>query len=204
MTTNRIEVVDIGQLTPDENNANAGTERGGYMLDYSIGFSGPARSVVADRHGTIVAGNKTHAAAGAAGIEKAVILHTTGDALVVVMRDDFDLSEEGNPARTYAYLDNQSSAVGLAWDAKQIAADHVSGAVDFMPIMFDDELAALLKAAAGAEETPGLDGLDVGGKGEQWRIILDGYDSEAAARADVGRDWSILGPAKVEKYRGNK
>jgi hypothetical protein len=49
----------IGDLTPDQENADEGTDRGQFMLEQSLRFYGAGRSVVADRDGTISVGNKT-------------------------------------------------------------------------------------------------------------------------------------------------
>lgn len=51
---------DDSQLSPDPLNANRGTERGQRALDRSLREYGPGRSVLIDRHGTIIAGNKTY------------------------------------------------------------------------------------------------------------------------------------------------
>ena len=106
----------LADLTPDPGNANKGTERGQYMLDESIAQVGAARSIVTDRDGVVIAGNKTLQAAVDAGLGVRVV-QTDGHELVVVQRTDLDLDGDGDEqarARRAAFFDNQSSSVGLS------------------------------------------------------------------------------------------
>jgi hypothetical protein len=49
----------LADLTPDPRNANKGTTRGAALLGTSLRTYGAARSIVTDRHGRVIAGNKT-------------------------------------------------------------------------------------------------------------------------------------------------
>lgn len=143
----KIERRKITDLRPDPSNANQGTERGLRILDNSLSEGGLGRSVLADKNGILIAGNKTQERAVDNGYEEALVVHTTGKQLVVVQRDDLDLLDDNpnNPARRMAYYDNVASQ-HMAWDAAQIAAD-VEAGVDlsamFMPMELDDILAGL-------------------------------------------------------------
>ena len=117
-----VEETTIDQLTPDENNANEGTERGRYLLDYSLRQFGAGRSILVDKNGKILAGNKTIEAAADIGLDDVILVHSRGDKIVAVMRDDLDLDED-EEARLLAYADNRASEVGLAWGAEPIQAD---------------------------------------------------------------------------------
>lgn len=140
-----VERKKIADLMPDPSNANAGTERGLSMLDDSLSVSGLGRSIVTDKHGVIIAGNKTTERAMDRGFENAVVVHTRGDELVVVQRDDLDLSsdEPNNPARRLAYYDNRVAQVDLTWNAEQLLAD-VNAGFDFIHLFSDGELDDLL------------------------------------------------------------
>ena len=140
----------LTDFTPDLSNANKGTERGLRSLDDSIAALGLGRSIVVDKHGVIIAGNKTHERAIDRGIEDAEVVHTTGDKLVVVQRDDLDLSspDPNNPARKLAYADNRVGELDLQWDAEQLLAD-VSAGMDLSALFGDYELADLLALHAG-------------------------------------------------------
>lgn len=112
---NEIRQGKISELTPDPNNANQGTERGGYMVRRSLEKLGAGRSVLIDKNGVLIAGNKTTEAAYELGIEDAIIVPTDGSKLVVVQRTDLDLSTDAK-AKELAIADNRTGEIGLAWD----------------------------------------------------------------------------------------
>lgn len=160
MTDTRITHRKATDYTPDPRNANAGTERGQYMIDQSVADTGLGRSVVAAADGTIAAGNKTLQAAIDAGIVDVVEVETDGKTLVVVKRADWD-GIEHEQARKYAYYDNRASEVGLAWDAERLLED-IGAGVDLSAMFHDDELDALLGELDGygrseAGDDPGAD-----------------------------------------------
>lgn len=143
----------------DPQNANAGTERGHYMLQTSIEQTGVGRSAVADKHDTFVAGNGTAEMLAEMGIEDVIEVETDGKTLVVVKRPDFDLtdSDPNNAARRYAYLDNRAGETRLSWDVEQLLADIGNGA-DLSSMWHEDELKALLGAVEDTDFTGGDDG----------------------------------------------
>lgn len=116
----------LSSLKPDKHNANEGTERGQKVLEDSINRYGAGRSILLDKKGRIIAGNKTHAEAGQLGMENVVIVETDGTELVAVKRMDLDL-EKDEKARELAYADNRSAEIGLSWDPVQIMADIKAG-----------------------------------------------------------------------------
>jgi DNA modification methylase len=127
----------------DQHNANKGTERGKELLEQSVTELGAGRSILSDKNGQIIAGNKTLAAAQKAGL-KVRVISTKRDELVVVQREDLDLNDPSGEARRLAYLDNRVAELDLAWDAEQIAEDAAAG-MDFDSLGFlDKELQSLL------------------------------------------------------------
>jgi hypothetical protein len=104
----------VSDLRPDPANANRGTTRGRALLATSLITHGAGRSVVADRHGVVIAGNKVveHAKALSLPIQ---VVPTTGDALVVVQRTDLDLAGDSR-ARALAIADNRVAELDLEWD----------------------------------------------------------------------------------------
>lgn len=124
----------IKNLKPDEHNANEGTERGQRVLEDSLRRYGAGRSILLDKKGRIIAGNKTHAEAGQMGMENVTIVETDGTELVAVKRMDLDL-EKDPKARELAYADNRAAEVGLSWDPKQIMDDLKNG-VDLPKVGF--------------------------------------------------------------------
>ena len=73
--------IKISELTPDDINANKGTQRGAGMLEKSLRDYGAGRSVLVDKSGRIIAGNKTIEAAGSIGLDEAVLVETDGTQL---------------------------------------------------------------------------------------------------------------------------
>lgn len=138
-------IARIDDLTPDVRNANKGTERGRYMIEQSLREVGAGRSIVTDKEGRVIAGNKTLECAEELGLPIRTVV-TNGSELVVVQREDLDL-ESDEKARKLAYYDNRSSEVGLEWDAQQISADLEDG-LDLSDMFKDDEISALLESAA--------------------------------------------------------
>lgn len=127
----------------DDHNANKGTERGKELLEQSVTELGAGRSILSDKNGQIIAGNKTLAAAQKAGL-KTRIINANRDELIVVQREDLDLNDPSGEARRLAYLDNRVAELDLAWDANQIAEDAAAG-MDFDSLGFlDKELQSLL------------------------------------------------------------
>lgn len=110
-------------LTPDRENANEGTQRGRGLLEKSLRQLGAGRSILTDKDGNVIAGNKTLEAA--TDIDLPVrIIETDGNELVVVKRTDLDLySETDKRARQLAYADNKIAEINLAWKPEQIQAD---------------------------------------------------------------------------------
>ena len=116
----REQVVDIDSLRQDTHNFNRGTEQGQQLMERSFKELGAGRSILLDREGNIIAGNKSQEAARKAGIKRVRIVETTGDELVAVKRTDIDIdSAEG---RRMALLDNLTTQVNLAWDPSEIEA----------------------------------------------------------------------------------
>lgn len=128
----------IGDLTPDDRNANQGTERGDWMLTQSLQKLGAGRSVLLDKNGRLIAGNKTAAKFGEMGLEDVIIVQTNGQQLVAVQRTDLDIdSPEG---REMALADNRVGEVNLSWDAGVLA--ELGQEVDLGQWFTTDELAA--------------------------------------------------------------
>ena len=114
------KVIDIQELTQDKHNFNKGTEGGAKLMERSLNELGAGRSILIDKNGNIIAGNKTQEAAIKAGITKVRVIETTGDELVAVKRTDVDIdSAEG---RKMAYLDNLTTQVNLTWDQTELEA----------------------------------------------------------------------------------
>jgi len=131
----------LSDLALDSGNANKGTERGRSALEASLRQFGAGRSILIDKNGRIIAGNKTVETAADVGLEDVIIIQTDGRQIVAVQRTDLDIdSAEG---RGLAYADNRVGELSLDWDAEQVLAD-INAGVDLSALFRQDELDSLL------------------------------------------------------------
>lgn len=146
----------IAEWTPDKQNANPGTARGRAMLEHSVRRYGLGRSVLADKHGRIIGGNKTLEAARGAGVTETIVVPNDGSNLVVVQRMDLDLDVDVQ-AKELAIADNQTSAVGVNFHGGTLAELEAQG-VDvrqfFRPAEYDKLTQAAAEERSPAEEIP--------------------------------------------------
>ena len=137
----------ISDLIPDHANANKGTERGRYALEASLRQYGAGRSILLDKNGRIIAGNKTAEVAADVGLDDVIVVQTDGKQIVAVQRTDLDIdSAEG---RGLAYADNRVGELSLDWDAEQVLADLDAG-VDLSALFRQDELDAMIQGIGGS------------------------------------------------------
>jgi 16S rRNA G966 N2-methylase RsmD len=132
--------LNISELKPDKKNANRGTDRGRAAVRKSLEQFGSGRSVLVDRDGQIIAGNKTVEQASAAGIKDLIVIQTDGSQLVAVQRTDLSLNDP--KARGLAVADNLTAELGLEWNPdalKELSAD-----LDLQPYFTVDELKELI------------------------------------------------------------
>ena len=108
------KVIDIEELAQDTHNFNKGNEQGQELMERSFKEMGAGRSILIDRNGHIIAGNKSQKAAIAAGIKKVRVIETTGDELVAVKRTDLDINSK--KGREMALADNATTKVNLVFD----------------------------------------------------------------------------------------
>jgi len=129
----------LSDLTPDTKNANKGSERGNQMIEDSLRKYGAGRSILVDKHGNVIAGNKTLENAGAIGLDDVIVVQTDGTKLVAVQRTDLDIAEPR--AKELAIADNRAGQVSLDWDVdvlKELATE-----IDLAQFWTSDELAAM-------------------------------------------------------------
>ena len=132
----------IADLKPDSKNANRGTQRGRGLLEKSLRQYGAGRSVLADREGNLIAGNKTVDVAAEIDLPVRVV-QTDGNELVVVQRTDLDL--DSNEGRRLAIADNRTGETGLEWNTEAMLDLSASGIVDLEEFWKPEELEELLE-----------------------------------------------------------
>jgi len=175
-----MEHVKLSEFTPDPKNANKGTVRGRGILEKSLQDLGAGRSILVDKHGTAIAGNKTLSVAIESGFEDAIVVETDGTRLVVVKRTDLDLSTD-EKAKLLAVGDNRASEIGLEWDVEVLA--ELNQKVDLSGFFFPDELANLMSTAepptAEEDEETTAD------------LIEKAEAGEIESRVSLGQIWQI-------------
>lgn len=122
----------------DKRNANKGTDRGREALKQSLARLGAGRSVLVDKHGVTIAGNKTLEAATELGLTKTVEVETDGSTLVVVKRIDMDLNTDIK-ARELAFADNRVGELDLEWDPEVLKTDLEMLKSDFLDDLWTPE-----------------------------------------------------------------
>lgn len=190
-------------LTPDPQNANKGTERGSEMLKASLQAYGAGRSLLVDKHGVVIAGNKTLEAAASIGLEDMVVVQSDGTKLVVVQRIDLDLASDPR-AKALGVADNRVAQIGLDWDAKVLQELLTQGA-DFGAMFTENEIASLLdqgqkKSAASLVERFGVPPFSVfDSRMGYWQDRKRGW-LELGIKSETGRDAPVSGSSMVSGY----
>jgi sporulation protein YlmC with PRC-barrel domain len=110
------------------------------MIEDSLRQYGAGRSILLDKNGRVIAGNKTLENAGAIGMEDVLVVQSDGTRLVAVQRTDLDLDDPHT--RQLAIADNRSGQVSLDWDADALKG-LVEDGVDLAPFWTADELASM-------------------------------------------------------------
>ena len=205
-----VEIIPLDSIQPDDRNANKGSERGTYMIRRSLEKLGAGRSILLDKNGRIIAGNKTAESAADVGLDDVIVVRTNGRQLVAVMREDLDLDDPAGMARELAYADNRTGQVSLDWDAGVLAED-IAGGVDLSDWFHGFEIEGITGG-----DTPDLDDLEneYGDPGERdfwpfirvqvspdtfrrWRSLMDGLPGEdeanKAAQILEAVDVTVLG-----------
>ncbi len=138
----RVEVKTIEDLIPDPKNVNKHTVRGHQLVENSIRRRGVGRGILAAGKGVdkpeIVAGNLTHEKARDAGIDEVIFVHTTGNQLVVTVRDD--LEPGSAPAVALGIEDNESGKQSYNPDVDVLAAQAIGDSAVLAKLQNEDEV----------------------------------------------------------------
>lgn len=148
----------LSDLTPDPRNANKGTDRGRALLRRSLADLKAGRSILVDKNGVVIAGNKTRQAALDLGMDGAIVVESDGSQLVVVKRTDLDLESDA-AAQTLAIADNRIAELSLDWDVAALSELQADG-VDLSGLWDEAELGDLLEQAADELLEGGIPGED--------------------------------------------
>lgn len=171
----RVETKSIDDILPDPNNANKHTQRGHQIVENSIRRRGVGRGILAAGKNTdkpvIMAGNLTAEKARDAGIDEVVIVHTTGNQLVVTVRDDLDPTSP--EAIALGIEDNESAKQSYNPDIDLLAAMSAGDNGVLSALKRDDKIfGGMLEEMGGrkeAENPVNTDGISVS---NQYGVIV--------------------------------
>ena len=144
------------QLDPD--NANGGTQRGREAVRESLRRFLAGRSVLVDRNGRMIAGEKTLTEwRELFGDDSIQVVQSAGDRLLIHQRVDLDAdagAADDYRAQGLGLADNRSAELGLYWDPEKIKLAEESGLeLDWLwDQMERDDLFALLSAPPSLDE----------------------------------------------------
>lgn len=123
-------ITKLSELTPDAHNYNKGTEFGSSLIEKSLRKLGAGRSILLDKNGKVIAGNKTLENAVNAGFDDdaLIVVQTTGKQIVAVQRMDLDL--DSKMGKEMALADNATAKANIEWDTDALQADWNSDELD--------------------------------------------------------------------------
>ena len=148
---NKIREIKIGELIPDDKNANLGTDRGRELLESSLSEYGAGRSILVDKNLRIIGGNKCIEQAENLNMDDVIVVQSDGSKIIAVQRTDLDLTKD-KKARELAYADNRIAEIDLKWDYDQILKD-----AEVIPIeewFSKEDLEKIQQAQPQGEEIP--------------------------------------------------
>lgn len=162
-----METVNIEELVQDQHNFNKGTEEGARLMEKSFTELGAGRSILIDKDGNIIAGNKSQKAAMAAGIKKVRVIESDGTELIAVKRTDVAIdSKEG---RELALADNLTTQVNLSWDNVELASVAAEQGIDLPDWGLDPSDLGM----ESKQKDPSNAELDIDGFGDKIKMTLE-------------------------------
>jgi DNA modification methylase len=182
-------IKSLRDLTLDDRNANRGTERGRALVNTSLTKYGAGRSVLADRNGVLIAGNKTVEQAQGAGIDDVIVVKSTGRQLVVVQRTDLDMDTDA-AARELGIADNRAGELGLDWDEEVLAAYQAEGA-DLDIFFTEQEFNEIIAGADGGDDGPA----DAEPQIDRAAELQQQWETETGQLWEIGRHRLLVGDA---------
>ncbi len=191
-----VEHVSINDLTQDPKNARRHTARNIGMIEKAITKVGPARPVLVDEDGILLAGNATQQAAINGGITGANIIEADGNTIVAVR-----VSGLSDADKAYLALADNRAAELAAWDPERIQQLIDEGHADEVNAVFYpkelEELLHIPELAPVPEGDPNWMPRRVAGvKAIDWPQLLFG-----SYRFELLRDISIKLQERLKVYQ---
>jgi hypothetical protein len=195
----------ISDLTPDPQNRRKHNARNASLTVDALKAVGPARSIVIDERGTVLAGNGVVEAAAEAGFTKLQIVDADGATLVAVRRRGLTDDQK----RDLALYDNRTAELAT-WDADQLAED-AAGGLGLKPFFDDNELRKILQHGRAHDAT--VTEVDTAEVGDRFWIVVRGpLPAQAVAlqklrvlmKEIAGVDVELGTSAPVEEWGGGR
>jgi hypothetical protein len=175
-------MANLKDFKPDRKNANEGSERGTQVVEDPLRNYGAVRSILLDKNGVIIAGNKTAEGAAAIGLEDVIVVRTDGTKLVAVQRTDLDPTKD-KAAKELAIADYRAGQGSLNWDT-DVLKELTSGEdpIDISKFWTATELEALFSTDdANKKKLKGMDQND----DLRYQIVIDcSNESEQTSMLD--------------------
>ena len=171
----KIEVKTLDDLLPDANNINRHNQRAHGLLENSIRKRGMGRGILAAGKNTekpiIMAGNLTHEKARDAGVEEVIFVHTTGNQMVVTVRDDLDPTSAD--AIAMGIEDNAIADISYSPDIDLLATMAAGDNAVLSALRKDDKIFGGMLEGMGAV-TPNFKpvGIDEQGRLDQKKLVI--------------------------------
>lgn len=136
----------IGTLKADPENARKHNPTNVGMIEQSLKEVGAARSIVIDEDNVVLAGNATVEAAGAAGMEKVLVVEADGNTVVAVRRTGLTPEQK----KRLALFDNRTAELAT-WDTAVLEAMHNDDSAILDGIFSDRDLTRLFGGSGDAK-----------------------------------------------------
>ena len=145
----KVENKKLSDFRPQDENANAHTERGLEALKDAYGKVGYVAPMTAAANGEIIDGSARLEQAIEQFPDEALVITHDGKRPVVMVRDDVKDAKDAK-GKQISYGANRIAEIDLDWDPVQILAD-IDAGIDLDGLFFEDELADIL------EKVPDID-----------------------------------------------
>ena len=166
------------------------------MLEESLRRYGVGRSILIDKHGTIIAGNKTLQTAAEIGLDEVQVVQTDGKRIIAVQRMDLDLAKD-KAARELAYADNRVSEVDLEFDPETLLADF-QGGIDLGHLWSQQEMEALFSEIEGYTNTEEAPEAEI----DRAEELQEKWGTERGQVWEIGRHRLMCGDSTSEENVG--
>lgn len=153
----KVEDGKLSDFTPQQDNANAHTERGLQALGQAYDDVGYVAPMTAAANGDVLDGSARHEKAQDKFPDEALVIRHDGSRPIVMVRED--VPDADDPlAKRISYGANRIAELDLNWTPEQMAADIEAG-VDFGGLFDEAELEALgaIEAVPPAPSDPPVD-----------------------------------------------